>query len=92
MRIRIRQTSTGSHMGPTLLQRFEPGLQYEVGDSLGVVFLSEGWAETVTSEEPALLIPLRKLFLAGSDDAITEDIAPDDAIAAAMDRLPRQHE
>jgi hypothetical protein len=92
MRIRIKHTPAVSQMSATLLQRFEPGLQYEVEDSLGLVFLSEGWAEMVDSKEPALVIPLRKLFLTSVDAAIAADVAFDDAIAAAILRLARQHE
>jgi hypothetical protein len=79
-------------MSATLRQRFQPGLQYEVDDSLGGLFLSEGWAETVASTEPALVIPLRELFLTSLDAAIAADIAFDDGIAATILRPPRQHE
>ena len=39
------------------LDRFEPGYQYEVGNSLGALFLAEAWAIPVDLDEPALLVP-----------------------------------
>lgn len=40
------------------LDHFEPGFMYEVGNVLGALLLAERWAEPVTDEEPALLVPL----------------------------------
>ena len=42
------------------LARFEPGYVYDMSSSLGSLFICEGWAEPVASEEPALLVPLDK--------------------------------
>jgi len=92
MRIRVRHKPPASHWGATLLKHFEPGLQYSIADSLGLLLLTEGWAEPVASEEPALVIPLREMFLENLDDTIAADIALDDAIAAAIERRRGQRE
>jgi hypothetical protein len=41
------------------LDRFELGFLYDVGTTLGMLLLSEQWAEPVIDDEPALLVPLR---------------------------------
>ena len=43
------------------LDRFKPGMLYELGNLLGSVFLAEGWAEPVPSDEPAMLVPFSEL-------------------------------
>jgi hypothetical protein len=43
------------------LDVFVPGCSYEVGNRLGAVFLAEGWAEPVDTQEPALVIPIGEL-------------------------------
>jgi hypothetical protein len=91
MRIRVKHKPAASHWGATLLKHCEPGLQYAIADSVGLL-LAEGWAEAVASEEPGLVIPLREMFLENLDDAIAADIAFDDAIAAAIERRRGQHE
>jgi hypothetical protein len=58
MRIRITRSPTELCIDGIQLDRFVPGQQYQVGASLGTLFLAEGWAELVADEEPALLIPL----------------------------------
>jgi hypothetical protein len=57
MRIRIRQKPTLPEVDGIRLDVFAPGMQYEVGPTLGALFLAEGWAEPVVSEEPAVVIP-----------------------------------
>jgi|SRR3954451_6367367 hypothetical protein len=61
MRIRVLQTPTVGAVDGIDLGRFFPGQQYEVGTSLGALFLAEGWAEPVSSPEPALAIPVSEL-------------------------------
>lgn len=39
------------------LDQFVPGHQYEVGNTLGALFLCEEWAEPVDDPTPALVIP-----------------------------------
>jgi hypothetical protein len=58
MRIRVLQKPTLREVDGIRLDVFEPGVQYELGNSLGALFLAEGWAEPVPSDEPALVIPL----------------------------------
>ena len=57
MRIRIIHRPPDRSIDGIRLDRFEPGYQYEVGNSLGAVFLAEGWATPVDLDEPALLVP-----------------------------------
>jgi hypothetical protein len=57
MRIRILQRPPDDSIDGIRLDRFEPGYQYEVGNSLGALMLAEGWAEPVQLDEPALLVP-----------------------------------
>src|SRR5260370_308846 len=58
MRIRVIQTPTQACIDGIQLDRFRPGVQYEVGNLIGALFLAEGWAEPVGSDEPAVVIPL----------------------------------
>lgn len=58
MRIRILQTPTVGAVDGIDLRRYVRGRQYEVGQSLAALFLSEGWAEPVPSEEPAIVAPV----------------------------------
>ena len=58
LRIRILQKPPSSSIDGVRLDSFEPGFTYEVGNILGALMLAERWAEPVTDEEPALLVPL----------------------------------
>jgi hypothetical protein len=58
LRIKILHKPTVKSIDGLHLEQFEPGLQYEVGNTLGAVMLAEGWARLVRSEEPAMVIPL----------------------------------
>jgi hypothetical protein len=60
MRIRVIQTPTQRCIDGIQLDRFRPGVQYEVGNLVGALFLAEGWAEPVASDEPAVVTPLSK--------------------------------
>jgi hypothetical protein len=42
------------------LDQFRPGRQYVLGNSLGALFLAEGWAEPVEDDEPSPAIPPTK--------------------------------
>ena len=57
MRIRIIHSPTSASVDGVALDRFVLGCQYEVSNLLGAVFLAEGWAEPVDSEQPAVLTP-----------------------------------
>src|SRR5438552_12234129 len=61
MRIKIIRTPTLSEVDGIRLDLFEPDGQYEVGNVLGALFLSEGWAIPVDSTEPAKVTPLSEL-------------------------------
>jgi hypothetical protein len=60
LRIRIIQKPSRRSIDGIQLGRFQPGCQYEVGNVLGALMLSEGWAEPVADEQPALLVPLEE--------------------------------
>ena len=47
MRIEVVQRPTISSIDGIRLDCFEPGKQYEVGNSIGALFLAEGWAVPV---------------------------------------------
>ena len=54
MRIRIVRQPAAESVDGFRLDGFETGREYEVGNTLGSLFLSEGWAEPVAAEsEPA---------------------------------------
>jgi hypothetical protein len=61
MRIRVIRTPSIPSIDGVQLDRFKPGLLYELGNLLGSVFLAEGWAEPAASDEPAMLIPFSEL-------------------------------
>jgi hypothetical protein len=56
MRVRITRVLSGSIDG-IQLDRFIPGVVYDVGTSIGSYLLSERWAEPVSDEPPALVVP-----------------------------------
>jgi len=61
MRIKLIQKPSAPCIDGIRLDLFEVGCQYEVGNLLGALMLSEQWAEPVASDEPALIVPLREL-------------------------------
>jgi hypothetical protein len=60
MRILVIQKPPSRSIDGLRLDCFQPGSQYEMGTTLGTLFLSEGWGEPVITEEPALLTPVRE--------------------------------
>src|SRR5467141_2558337 len=58
MRIRVVQRPSRASVDGMRLDPFEPGYVYDVGTTLGMLFLAEGWAEPVVTEEPAFVVPL----------------------------------
>ena len=101
MRIQIVKKLTDSSIDARL-DRFQPGCQYEVDRTMGLLFLAEKWAEPVVSARPRLVGSLDEMEHAGErsirsslsreryvpslDEAIAADIAFDDAVAAAIER------
>jgi hypothetical protein len=57
MRIRIIRTPSRDCIDGVQLSRFVPGTQHEVGNSLGALFLAEGWAEPAPPDEESVTIP-----------------------------------
>ena len=45
MRIKVIHVPTSNCIDGIQLDRFRPGFQYEVGNTLGALFLAEGWAD-----------------------------------------------
>jgi hypothetical protein len=66
MRINVLQTPSLPEVDGIRLDVFRSGVQYEVGNVLGALFLSEGWAVPIDSTEPAMVIPISE-FAADSD-------------------------
>jgi len=58
MRIKVLRSPRLASVDGIDLRRFIPGRTYDVGNRLGALFLSEGWAEPVADDEAALLVPL----------------------------------
>ena len=58
MRIKIIQEPGEVSIDGLDLRHFRMGLHYEIGNTLGAVFLAEGWAEPVDDYRPALVVPL----------------------------------
>jgi hypothetical protein len=50
MRIQIIQRPTIASIDGLELDRFEPGCLYEVGTTLGMLLLAEGWARPIANE------------------------------------------
>jgi SLT domain-containing protein len=63
VRIRIVQSPTVDSIDGIQLDRFERGHLYDVGELLGAVMITEGWARLAASREPAMLIPLRDIAI-----------------------------
>jgi hypothetical protein len=93
MRIKILRTPTLRDVDGIRLDLFQPGVQYEMGNSLGALFLAEGWGEPVASDEPAVLIPVRE-FTADAPPNLAREIYPpyyEGTPAFAADRRGRRH-
>jgi len=94
MRIRVLQTPKIAEVDGIRLDVFQPGVQYEMGNCLGALFLAEGWAIPVDSVEPAMLIPLSEFSAdhrasTSPSNAVREIYAPSDddsSLAQAADR------
>ena len=65
MRIEVVQRPPISSIDGIRLDCFEPGKQYEVGNSIGAVLLAEGWAIPMPLDSPA-------------DDVLFDDNNPSD--------------
>jgi hypothetical protein len=57
MRIRIIQQPPISSIDGIRVDCFEAGREYEVGSSIGALFLSEGWAEPLPLDSPVPYLP-----------------------------------
>jgi hypothetical protein len=91
MRIRVIRKPTESCIDGVQLDRFEVGVEYDVGSTIGALFLAEGWGEPVTPDEPSVLIPFREFWAEhrGDPPNLVREIFPpyyDTAPVAALDR------
>ena len=57
IRIEVVQRPPMSSIDGIRVDRFEPGNQYEVGNSIGALFLAEGWAIPVPLDSPVDNVP-----------------------------------
>ena len=97
MRIRVLQTPTIAEVDGIRLDVFQPGVQYEMGNCLGALFLSERWAIPVDSVEPAMVIPLSEFSAdrpaSPSPQNLVREFYPpyfdEGSLAAAADRRRR---
>ena len=99
MRIRILQIPRLACIDGIRLDQFVDGHQYEVGNTLGALFLCEGWAEPVDDPSPALVIPLREFPVDAppprpTPPNLTRETHPSTADAPramALDRRQQRH-
>src|SRR3954466_826950 len=56
MRIKVVQKPTLYEVDGLRLDTFEPGVEYDVGTTLGTLLLAEGWAEPLPTDEPPVAI------------------------------------
>ena len=57
MRIRVIRSPPIESIEGIQLDCFHVGEQYQVGNTIGALFLAEGWAEPVPLDEPAPAVP-----------------------------------
>ena len=91
MRIKILHAPPVCDVDGIRLDLFQPGMQYEMGNSLGALFLAEGWGEPVASDEPAMLVPLSEFTADGPANLVREIYPPyyDGPAGLAADRRRR---
>ena len=85
MRIKVLRSPRLASVDGIDLRRFIPGRTYDVGNRLGALFLSEGWAEPIADDEPAL-VPLSGAFSRRKNRRVFAAVA---RRHAADDREPR---
>jgi hypothetical protein len=61
MRIKVVQTPSEPVIDGIPLDGFHPGVCYEVGTTVGTLFLAEGWAVPGSEDEPALPMTMAEL-------------------------------
>ena len=61
LRIIVIHEPPASEVDGIRLDVFHRGVQYEMGNSLGALFLAEGWGEPAPFDEPAMLIPMSEI-------------------------------
>jgi hypothetical protein len=82
MRIRIVQRPREQSIDGVRLDRFEPGFQYEVGNTLGALLLAERWAEPVSDDQPGLIVPFSET------DPYTAPLFPDGPANLVRELIP----
>ena len=94
MRIRIVQVPPIAGIDGIRLDCFEVGREYEVGNSIGALFLAERWAEPVELDAPRPYLPFseedpfdsRVLYRRDPPNLIKERDSPNMDHAVAADR------
>jgi hypothetical protein len=74
MRIKVTKEPASSCIDRTQLGLFRPGLQYDVGTALAGLIIAEGWAEAVSSDEPAVIILLKELDVAAPNPPLSREM------------------
>ena len=79
MRLKIMRTPTYVHVDGIRLDGFHPGSAYQVGTTLAMLFLAEGWAVPAEPSESTLPLGLAELALEtlGPPNLIRESYPPD---------------
>jgi hypothetical protein len=94
MRVRVTQTPNIPEVDGVRLDVFRPGLQSELGNTLAALFLVEGWAEPVASDEPAMVSPISVSAAASPNppNLVRETLPLNQRHSLAVDRRrrPRQ--
>jgi len=89
MRLKIVRTPTLLRVDGIRLDGFHPGRAYEVGTTLAMLFLAEGWAVPAEGFEPSLPMTIAELEAeaSGPRNLIRESYPPDyeGRIAVAAD-------
>src|SRR5690349_6808636 len=94
MRIRVIRKPAEESIDGIQLGHFQVGSQYDVGHHVAELMLAEGWAEPVTSDEPAVLIPFSEFDTPRKPSRMnaTREIFPpsyESALATDRRRKPR---
>jgi hypothetical protein len=83
MRIRIVKSPPVASIDGIQMDGFVVGQQYEVGNSVGALFLAEGWAEPVALDAPKPFLPF-----GGDDPFDSRTLYPEQPSNLSRDATP----
>ena len=95
LRIIVIHEPPASEVDGIRLDVFHRGVQYEMCNCLGALFLAEGWGEPAPFDEPAMLIPMSEISGRKPPPNLIREIYPpyyDAPPALAADRRRRQRD